>query len=77
MKSDEYLFDLLKAIAGKDREAADVAICNLRIELVKAGKMPNVTHSASMADHIDNGGVLHHLWMHHFFEFKHMELLDE
>lgn len=60
VKSNEYLFDLLKSIADKDREAADVAICNLRIELVKSDNMPGVIHSRPS-------------WVDHHFEFNYAE----
>lgn len=77
MKSDEYLFDLLKAIAGKDKDAADIAICNLRIELVKSDEMPTVIDSAWDASTFDRSGTKHTFYRDHHFEFRYSEKINE
>lgn len=77
MKSDDYLFGLLDAIAKEDKEAADAAICNLRIELVKSDGMPTVIDSVWDASTFDKAGTKHTLYREHQFEFRYSEVMNE
>tara|TARA_R110000824_G_scaffold172833_2_gene350792 strand:- start:3683 stop:3916 length:234 start_codon:yes stop_codon:yes gene_type:complete len=77
MDNDEALFLLLKAIREKDIEAAESAICHLRVGIATGKSLPKIDHSASMADSFDRKGVRHRIWMHHSFDFKYMEMINE
>lgn len=77
MDNHEALFQLLKAIHEGDREAADDAVCHLRIGIVAMRDLPAIGHEKIHNELYELGGEERHLSSEHYFSFKYLERIEE
>lgn len=77
MDNNEALFRLLKAIKEGDREAADDAICHLRVGIVAMRELPVIGYEGSRNEILELVGEERHLSNDHYFGFRYHERIEE